>query len=94
MRKMKAVDNDPPYRDEQRAWYDSLRDFLPIMVGLQPTVRIYMGKFRWCSLDPQKESDIATFFELGSWSCKFAARETRGNGNGCKTSSSLDQNGM
>ena len=25
-----ARDNDPPYRDEQRAWYDSLRDFLPL----------------------------------------------------------------
>jgi hypothetical protein len=62
--KIKSVDNDPPYRDEQRAWYDTLRDFLPFMVGLHPTVRIYMGKFRWCSLDPQKESDVATFLNL------------------------------
>ncbi len=62
--KIKAVDNDPPYRDEQRAWYDTLRDFLPFMVGLKPTVRIYMGKFRWCSLDPQKESDIQAFLNL------------------------------
>jgi hypothetical protein len=23
-----AKDNYPPYRDEQRAWYDTLRDFL------------------------------------------------------------------
>jgi hypothetical protein len=62
--RIKAADNDPPYRDEQRAWYDTLRDFLPFMVGLKPTVRIYMGKFRWCSLDPQKESDVATFLNL------------------------------
>ena len=25
-------DNDPPYRDEQRAWYDTLRDFAPQIV--------------------------------------------------------------
>ena len=24
-----AKDNDPPYRDEQRAWYDTLRDLVP-----------------------------------------------------------------
>ena len=35
-----ARDNDPPYRDEQRAWYDTLRDLVPSIKGLQPTVRL------------------------------------------------------
>jgi len=32
--KIDAKDNDPPYRDEQRAWYDTLRDFLPAIYNL------------------------------------------------------------
>jgi hypothetical protein len=38
-----AKDNDPPYRDEQRAWYDTLRDFLPSIRGLKPTIRLHSG---------------------------------------------------
>lgn len=31
------LDNDPPYRDEQRAWYDTIRDFLPLIKkGMMP----------------------------------------------------------
>lgn len=33
-----AKDNNPPYREEQRTWYDTLRDFLPAFKGLHPTV--------------------------------------------------------
>lgn len=36
-----ARDNDPRYRDEQRAWYDTLRDLVPPIMGMQPTVRLY-----------------------------------------------------
>ena len=36
-----AKDNDPPYRDEQRAWYDTLRDLVPLLNGLKPTLRLY-----------------------------------------------------
>ncbi len=39
--RMDARDNDPPYRDEQRAWYDVLRDFLPAIKQLNPTIRIF-----------------------------------------------------
>jgi hypothetical protein len=59
-----AKDNDPPFRDEQRAWYDTLRDFLPKFKGLRPTVRVYSKEMRWCSLNPESEKDIAEFKEL------------------------------
>ena len=59
--KINAEDNDPPYRDEQRAWYDTLRDFLPVVKGLKPTVRLFAGDFEWCSLDPNVPSDVAMF---------------------------------
>ena len=56
-----AKDNAPPYRDEQRAWYDTLRDFLPSVAGLQPTVRIFAGDGEWCSLKPDNASDVKRF---------------------------------
>lgn len=37
-----ARDINPPYRDEQRAWYDTLRDLVPLVEGLKPTVRLYV----------------------------------------------------
>jgi len=54
-------DNDPPHRDEQRAWYDTLRDFLPVILGLKPTVRLFAKDFAWCSLNPEKASDVEKF---------------------------------
>jgi len=36
-------DKDTPYRDEQRALYDTLRDFAPIMLDLKPTIRLFAG---------------------------------------------------
>lgn len=59
--KINARDNFPPYRDEQRAWYDTLRDFLPVVKGLKPTVRLFAGDFVWCSLNPHDASDVAVF---------------------------------
>jgi len=59
-----ARDNDPPYRDEQRAWYDTLRDFLPAVIDLKPTVRLYSKEVRWCSLSPENPEHIKRFKEL------------------------------
>jgi predicted amidohydrolase len=56
-----ARDNDPPYRDEQRAWYDTLRDLVPSLHGLRPTVRLHAGDLVWCSLDPDSEQDLSRF---------------------------------
>lgn len=59
-------DNDPAcvYRDEQRAWYDTLKDFLPAMMGLSPTVRLYSKDTHWCSLNPDVRSDVKRFKAL------------------------------
>lgn len=59
--KINATDNDPFYRDEQRAWYDTLRDFLPALAGLKPTVRLFARDFEWCSLNPDNPSDVERF---------------------------------
>ncbi|MBM4261969.1 MAG: hypothetical protein FJ145_11145 [Deltaproteobacteria bacterium] len=60
-RQIAAVDNTPLDRDERRAWYDTLRDLLPIIHGFRPTVRLYAGDFQWCALDPGNAADRATF---------------------------------
>jgi len=60
-RKMHRRDNDPPYRDEQRAWYDTMRDFAPYILGLKPTVRLFARDLEWCSLRPDSNQDIDTF---------------------------------
>ena len=59
-----ARDNHPPYRDEQRAWYDTLRDLVPTIRNLQPTVRLYASDRVWCSLDPDRNEDRERFLEL------------------------------
>jgi len=55
-----ARDNDPPYRDEQRAWYDTLRDFCSLILN-KPIVRLLPDEALWCSLDPNKSSDVEKF---------------------------------
>lgn len=57
-------DNDPPYRDEQRAWYDTLRDFAPSKLGIKRTIRLYASDYVWCSLDPNKKTDVKQFEKL------------------------------
>ena len=59
-----ARDNDPPFRDEQRAWYDTLRDLVPSTMGLQPTVRLYARDQVWCSLDIDSAEDRKRFSDL------------------------------
>ncbi len=59
-----ARDNNPPFRDEQRAWYDTLRDLVPSIMGLQPTVRLYARDQVWCSLDPDSDEDRKRFSDL------------------------------
>jgi len=62
--KISAKDNNPPFRDEQRAWYDTLRDFLPEFERLEPTVRLYSTEMQWCSLSPENPEAVAKFREL------------------------------
>lgn len=56
-------DNDPLYRDEQRAWYDTLRDFLSETHGCL-TVRLYARDMTWCSLDLENEEDVKRFKKM------------------------------
>lgn len=61
---IQAKDNDPCFRDEQRAWYDALRDFLPSMIGLLPTIRLYSKDYLWCQLNSDDYSDVERFRSL------------------------------
>jgi len=63
-RDLNKRDNDPPYRDEQRAWYDTLRDFAPQLWETGKTIRLYSRDLVWCSLNPKKESDLEVFNNL------------------------------
>lgn len=59
-----ARDDEPPFRDEQRAWYDTLRDFAPAFNELQPTVRLYAGELEWCGLDAEDGADAKRFRDI------------------------------
>ena len=54
-------DNHPPFRDEQRAWYDALRDFAPVLLEIKPTIRLYARDYAWCKLDSKKVTDQESF---------------------------------
>jgi hypothetical protein len=56
-----AEDKSPVYRDEQRAWYDTLRDFAPELLGIQPTIRILDKEKNWCEMDENNETDLMGF---------------------------------
>jgi hypothetical protein len=57
-------DNDPPFRDEQRAWYDTLRDFAPLLLGVGQTVRLFSRDHVWCLLDSENKDDLGTFEQI------------------------------
>jgi len=60
--RINAQDRSPIYRDEQRAWYDTLRDFVPMIIGgMEPTIRIYADDYVWCSLNPDDKNDHEIF---------------------------------
>jgi hypothetical protein len=56
---LKMKDNDPPYRDEQRAWYDTLRDFLPLTDKQhKPVIRIPLFETKRTGLRLDEETII------------------------------------
>lgn len=65
-------DNDPPYRDEQRAWYDTLRDFSSLYLDM-PIIRMLPEECVWCKLDIHKENDVEWFKEYIQQKLKFYA---------------------
>lgn len=42
-----AGDNSPEYRDEQRAFYDAIRDIMAPRMGLKPVIRIFESEVLW-----------------------------------------------
>ena len=60
-REIDARDDKPFDRDERRAWYDVLRDWVPHMHGFKPTVRLYAGEFDWCTLDAASTTGTERF---------------------------------
>ena len=59
-----AKDDKPFDRDERRAWYDVLRDWVPQVLGFNPTVRLYAGEFDWCTLDAASTTGTERFMAL------------------------------
>lgn len=59
-RKLNRRDNDPPYRDEQRAWYDTLRDFSVDFIKY-PVIRVFAQEHVWCELNENDERDVIWF---------------------------------
>jgi hypothetical protein len=60
-RDIDAKDDQPFDRDERRAWYDTLRDLVPLIHGFKPTVRLYAEAFEWCSLTSASTRDREMF---------------------------------
>lgn len=54
-------DNNPADRDETRAWYDTLRDFLPLLKDFKPTIRLFASDRKWCELDAATPEDLKLF---------------------------------
>lgn len=77
---IRAEDHDPPFRDEQRAWYDTLRDFVPQLRGVHSTLRLFAGEFPWCSLNADTARDVETFRQIlgeraNFWRLEFGGDE-------------------
>jgi hypothetical protein len=56
---IRAGDNSPIYRDEQRAFYDAVRDILLPEFGFKPVVGIYENDVRWEAV-PSSSPEAAT----------------------------------
>jgi len=59
-----ARDNDPAWRDEQRAWYDALRDLMPPQFGLGGTSRIIDQSRVFCAIDSSDAGAVEGFRQL------------------------------
>jgi hypothetical protein len=61
---VQARDNDPRYRDEQRAWYDVLRDILPAVHGQGGTARLMDATQPFCLIDKTNAKQVDEFEQL------------------------------
>ena len=58
--------------------YDTLRDLVPLLDGLKPTLRLYARDFTWCSLDPDRDGDQQRFLDVACGGSSSARRTSRG----------------
>jgi len=71
---IKATDPNPPYRDEQRAFYDSLRDILAAHNGYR-LIRFRQGDFDWtCHEAEEKLASAITASPVSASAKQSAAR--------------------
>lgn len=63
---LQAKSSNSKHREEQRAWYDTIRDFLPMLRPdlVKKVVRIPLVGYPWCSLNHKDEKDRKKFKEL------------------------------
>lgn len=52
---IRAGDNSPLWRDEQRAFYDAIRDIMAPRIGLRPVIRIFEEDVKWEQSDASGE---------------------------------------
>lgn len=66
---IRAGDHNPPYRDEQRAFYDSVRDLLAPELGYLPVLRLFENDVLWeqdAIESPQARAILSTIEDLVS----------------------------
>lgn len=63
---IRAGDNSPLWRDEQRAFYDSIRDIMAPRIGLRPVIRIFEEDVKWeqSGDSEQKAQEILQTIEM------------------------------
>lgn len=63
---IRAGDNSPLWRDEQRAFYDAIRDIMAPRIGLRPVIRIFEEDVKWekCDAAGAKRQEILQTIEM------------------------------
>jgi len=60
--KIRAGDNSPAYRDEQRAFYDAIRDIYAVKLGLRPVIRIFEEDVLWEKANSASTAEAVKIF--------------------------------
>lgn len=55
--KIRAGDNSPIYRDEQRAFYDSIRDIMSPQLRLRPVIRVFEEDVFWERVHESRDAE-------------------------------------
>jgi hypothetical protein len=66
-------------REAVRAWYDTLRDFVPSVLGLRPTMRLLANEYRWCELSWSSRENRDDFRQILSERAQFWSIHCQGS---------------